>query len=323
VGNSVKREKKLRSKRENWQAPVFAFTALFLIAFLFSDSFRTSRNLVNLLVQVAPLALLTIGQTFVILTGGIDLSIGSFVSLATTIAATTMAESSIAISLLLIYGVGLSIGLLNGFAVSYLQMNPFVTTLATMVIVQGLTLHILPAPGGVVPYEYVKVIMYTRMLNMPVFVWLSIGVSIIMMIVLYKTKFGLNLYAVGGNKLAAVLSGVRVRQTLVLAYIMSSLMATTAGVMMVARISCGDPLVGQPYTLDSIGAAAVGGVSLAGGRGGLIGGLIGAFIIGSISNILNMLGVTPYWQFVLKSLIIVAAIGFAIRIKLMQGAREK
>ena len=226
-------------------------------------------------------------------------------------------------SLSIIYGVGILVGLLNGFAVAWLQMNPFITTLATMVIVKGFTLYVLPAPGGLIPYEYVKTIMYTDFLGLPIFVWCFAGLAVLTMLLLYKTKFGLNIYSIGGNKLAAVLSGVRVNRTLVLAYIMSSLMATTAGVLMTARISCGDPLVGDPYTLDSIGAVAVGGVSLAGGQGGLIGGLLGAFLIGSISNILNMLGITPYWQFILKSLIIISAIGLAIRIETLQGARER
>jgi len=315
--------KKRQSKRENWQSPLFAFAALFLAAFIFSDSFRTSRNLTNLLVQVTPLGILTIGQTFAVLTGGIDLSVGSTVSLATAIAATTMSKIGIFGSLSIIYGVGILVGLLNGFAVAWLQMNPFITTLATMVIVKGFTLYVLPAPGGLIPYEYVKTIMYTDFLGLPIFVWCFAGLAVLTMLLLYKTKFGLNIYSIGGNKLAAVLSGVRVNRTLVLAYIMSSLMATTAGVLMTARISCGDPLVGDPYTLDSIGAVAVGGVSLAGGQGGLIGGLLGAFLIGSISNILNMLGITPYWQFILKSLIIISAIGLAIRIETLQGARER
>jgi len=316
-------KKERQSKRENWQSALFAFTALFLAAFIFSDSFRTSRNLINLLVQVPALRILTIGQTFAVLTGGIDLSVGSTVSLATAIAATTMSKIGIFGSLSIIYGVGILVGLLNGFAVAWLQMNPFITTLATMVIVKGLTLYVLPAPGGLIPYEYVKAIMYTDLLGIPVFVWCFAGLAVLTILLLYKTKFGLNIYSIGGNKLAAVLSGVRVHRTLVLAYIMSSLMATTAGVLMTARISCGDPLVGDPYTLDSIGAVAVGGVSLAGGQGGLIGGLTGAFLIGSISNILNMLGITPYWQFILKSLIIISAIGLAIRIETIQGARER
>lgn len=136
---------------------------------------------------------------------------------------------------------------------------------------------------------------------------------------MYKTKLGLNLYSIGGNKLAASLSGVPIHKTLIAAYVLSSVMATTTGLLMSARISCGDPLVGEAYVLDSIGAAAIGGVSLSGGKGGILCATAGALIIGSISNILNMFGVTPYWQYVLKSAMIILAITFAIKIEHLGG----
>lgn len=303
------------SKRENWIIALLAYAVLFGVAFVFSDTFRTSRNLTNLLVQITPLGIITLGQSFVIITGGIDLSVGSVVSLATTVAATTMQKFGILTSIFEIYAICLTIGLLNGIAVSVFNMNSFITTLATMIIAQGLTLHLLPAPGGVISYKFVKAIMRTYFMGLPLFVWFYVIAIVVLSFFLYRTKIGMNLYSVGGNKTAAALSGISVRKTLILAYMVSSAMAASAGLLMTARISCGDPLVGQPYVLDSIGAAAVGGVSLSGGRGGILSAVIGTFIIGSVSNILNMFGVTPYWQYVFKSIMIVFAITAAARLE--------
>lgn len=308
-----------QSKRENWFIALIAFIVLFSVALIFSDTFRTSRNITNLIVQITPLGLITLGQMFVIITGGIDLSVGSVLSLATAIAANTMKSSGIISSILMIYELCIIIGLINGLAVSIFGMNSFVTTLATMIIAQGLTLHLLPAPGGIIPYSFVKFIMRNYFIGLPIFVWFFIASASILSVLLYKTRFGLNLYAVGGNKSAASLSGIPVRKTLIMAYVLSSIMAASSGLLMTARISCGDPLVGQPYVLDSIGAAAIGGVSLSGGRGGIICAVIGTFIIGSISNILNMFGVTPYWQYVLKSVMIISAITLATKLERLGG----
>lgn len=310
---------KKRSKRENWFVAFIAFIVLFSIALIFSDTFRTSRNITNLIVQITPLGLVTLGQMFVIITGGIDLSVGSILSLATAVTANTIKNFGIVSSVFMVYGLCIIIGLINGIAVSIFRMNSFVTTLATMIIAQGLTLHLLPAPGGIIPYSFVKFITRNYLLGLPIFVWFFLIAALILSIFLYKTRFGLNLYAVGGNKLAASLSGIPVRKTLILAYTLSSIMAASSGLLMTARISCGDPLVGQPYVLDSIGAAAIGGISLSGGRGGVICAVIGTFIIGSVSNILNMFGVTPYWQYVLKSIMIVSAITFATKLERLGG----
>jgi len=303
------------TKRENWLIASLAYIVLFGVAFCFSDTFRTPRNLMNLIVQITPLGIITLGQALVIISGGIDLSVGSVVSLATAVAAVTMKNQGVLASILEIYALCLCLGLINGLAISVFNMNSFVTTLATMIIAQGLTLHLLPAPGGIIPYKFVKLIMRSSILGLPLFCWFYVLAGLVLSFFLYKTRFGLNLYSVGGNKTAASLSGIPVRKTLIAVYMLSSFMAASAGILMVARISCGDPLVGHPYVLDSIGAAAIGGVSLSGGRGGIVSAVFGTLIIGSVSNILNMFSVTPYWQYVFKSIMIIFAITLATKLE--------
>jgi ribose/xylose/arabinose/galactoside ABC-type transport system permease subunit len=215
-------------------------------------------------------------------------------------------------------------GLLNGLVITRLNINPFIMTLASMAIAQGSALYVMPGPGGKIPRVFMNFIYYKDLLGLPVYTWIAIAIFFLIAFLLYKRKFGLNVLAVGGNKEAAFLAGINVNWVIIGTYILSSILAATAGILMTARIAGGDPLVGQGFTLDSIGAAVVGGISLAGGRGGVFSALGGVFILGSISNILNMLSINPYWQFVLKSLIIIATIATAIRLEsLSEGRRLK
>lgn len=302
-----------KSKRENWLFVYLAFISFFIVMSIFSSDFRSLGNLNNLIVQLVPLAVLTIGQTMVIITGGIDLSVGAVMSLGTVLAATQMQNIGIFPAIFLILLIGAVIGIVNGMLVSIIGMNPFITTIGTMIIVKGLTLGILPGPGGIVPYPYVKKVMYTDIFGLPLYFYIFVIIYLIMCFVLYKLKYGANIYAVGGNKEAAYLAGISYKKTIILTYMISSILAISGGLLIAARISSGDPLVGDSFQLETIGSAAIGGVSLAGGTGGLIGALGGVMIFGSLSNMLNMLNVTQYLQFAIKSLIIIAALAFAIK----------
>ncbi len=312
----------VKKKRENWLPVYVIFILLLIVMIIVSPDFRSTTNIRNLIVQLTPLGLLTIGQALVLITGGIDLSVGTVMSFGTVLVATQMNQIGVFSSILLIVIIGIIIGAINGSLVSFLGMNPFITTIGTMTLVKGLTLWVSPAPGGMVPYTFSNVVMYTELLGLPVFCWIFFLIYLIMCIILYKTKYGRHLYAVGGNPDAAFLAGINVNRTVIVSYIFSSMLAIVGGILMSARISCGDPLVGDPFQLETIGSAVMGGVSLAGGRGGLIGALGGVLIFGGIANMLNMLSVSPYWQFIIKSIIVICAIAFAIKSQQIEVAGQ-
>lgn len=311
-----------RAKRENWILVMVIAVVLYGLTAIFSPSFRSSQNIRNLIIQLTPLMLVTLGQSIVIFTGGIDFSVGSVLSLSTVIAATVMVKIGFIPGLIVILLVAILIGLLNGWVVSHLEINPFIMTLSSMIIVQGIALYILPGPGGKIPLSYSRFIFGKDILGIPPYTWIAAVIFLMVAFVLYKKKFGLQIFAIGGNRDASFLAGIPVHWVTMGVYICSSLLAASAGILMSARIACGDPLVGQNFSLDSVGAAVVGGASLTGGRGGAWGALGGAIILGSISNILNMLSINPYWQFISKSLIIIIAIALAIRLEKL-GTNER
>jgi ribose transport system permease protein len=313
---------KRTTSRENWLLVFVLAVALFGITAIFSPSFRSMVNLRNLVIQLTPLLLVTLGQTLVILTGGIDLSVGPVLSLATVLAAVLMVQIGVAPAIVVILLAAAIFGLLNGTVIARLGINPFIMTLASMAVAQGLALYVLPGPGGKIPREFTASIYGTEYLGLPVYTWVALGIFLLFAFMIYRHKFGLQVFAVGGNREAAFLAGIPVAWVNTGVYILSSMFAAAAGILMTARIACGDPLVGQSFTLDSIGAAVVGGASLTGGRGGALGALGGVLILGSISNVLNMLSINPYLQFVFKSFIIIATIAVAIRLEGL-GSKEQ
>jgi ribose transport system permease protein len=308
------------AKRENWQLVFMIAISLYALTAIISPSFRSVENIRNLVIQLTPLLLVTIGQTLVIMTGGIDLSVGPVLSLSTVIAATLMLQVGLLPGIAIVLAVAALIGLLNGLVITRLGINPFIVTLASMAIAQGVALYVLPGPGGRIPRSFMDIIYGKDFFGLPLYTWISIALFLFMAYLLYKRVFGLHIFAIGGNREASFLAGIDVNWVTTGTYIISSLLAAIAGILMTARIAGGDPLVGQSFTLDSIGAAVVGGASLTGGRGGVFGALGGVIILGSISNILNMLSINPYWQFILKSGIIIATIAIAIR---LEGLGEK
>lgn len=301
-----------RTVRENWQLVYLIAFALLGFTAIFSPTFRTVTNIKNLIIQITPLLLVGLGQSLVIFTGGIDLSVGTLMSLITVILATAMPRFGILPSITIALIVAAIFGFVNGIIVSKVGIDPFITTLASMTIAQGIALYILPGPGGSISLNFSRFVIGIEPLGLPLYTWIAFLVFLMMAIAIYRSEFGLNVFAVGGNKEAAYFAGVPVDWITTGVYICSSLLTCVAGILLSARIASGDPLVGSSFALDSIGAAVVGGASLSGGRGGALGALGGAIIIGSVSNLLNMLSVNPYWQFILKSVIIVGSIAIAL-----------
>lgn len=292
---------------------ILAFLVLVAALALSSEYFLTASNLRNVLRQTSINGLLAIGMTFVILTGGIDLSVGSVLAFG-GMAASIFASSSLGtqyplyVALPVGLAAGLGLGLVNGALVAFFRVPPFVVTLGMLSIARGLTLissNGMPVSRLSDEYTFVGQGMF---LGVPVPVLILFGVFALAWIVLYRTPFGRYVYAVGGNEEAARISGVNARAVKFAVYGISGALAALGGIVLSARTTAGLPQAGVAYELDAIAAVVIGGTSLAGGQGRLVGTLIGVLIIGVVNNGLDLLGVTAYYQLTLKGAIIVAAV---------------
>jgi ribose transport system permease protein len=292
--------------------PVYAiFFAIYLVACFLEPSFFTWANNVNLFTRITPLVIVGIAQTLVILTGGIDLSLGSAIGLANVVAASLPfvdTGANIVLWLAVPPLIGLAIGLLNGLIITRGGFPPLIVTLAAGAIWKGASLFLLPEPGGEISRGVSGVV--TGLLGgvVPVPLLLLLAVVALFHLVLTRTAFGRSIYAVGGNELIAIESGIRAGRVKVGVYALSGLLAGIAGVFLSGWMNSGDPLVGEPYVLNSIAVAVIGGTSLAGGVGGVLGILGGAYIFHLINNILNLLAVSTFYQYVAKGLVLIAAL---------------
>lgn len=280
-----------------------------------SPSFTRPYNIMNVLRQAVALGLVGIGQTFVILGGGFDLSVGSTINLTSCLAAGIMAGRTEMVfpALLVTLAIGISIGLANGIIISYLKVPPLIATLGMMTILQGAVLLYTHEPVGMITrgYDYISE-GYVGSVPFPVIAFaalFALGVF-----ALRRTTFGRHLYATGESEDIAHQSGIKTHRVRFVTYIICSLSATFSALFLVARCGSGDPLLGVGYEFDSITVAIIGGTSLAGGRGGLSGTLAGVFIMSILNNILNLMGVFSWWQWVVKgSILIVALSTYRIR----------
>jgi len=278
---------------------IFSLLVLSIIWTASSQYFLTSRNLFNILRQCSITGIVAIGMTFVILTGGIDLSVGSVLGFSSMVAAKYMvnfggiAFGGILIALL----VGLGLGLFNGIFVARVGLAPFIVTLAMMEIARSGTYIVC---NGVSIYGFPEVYQFlgSSILRgyIPLMGIIMILLYIFSYFILNRTKLGRFIYALGGNKEAARLSGIKVKFYELIPYIISGLTAAIAGILLSARLNTVDPDAGTGLELDAIAAVVIGGNSLFGGKGSIIGTLIGVFIIGVLKNGLNLLGVSPFWQ---------------------------
>jgi len=300
-----------------------AFVTLVAALALLSPAFLTAENLLNVARQVSINAITAAGMTFVILTAGIDLSVGSLLALAGAIMAGALKGGvPFALSLLAGLAAGTGFGVVNGLAVAYGRVAPFIVTLAMLTIARGATL------------------VYTdgRPISDlgPAFDWLGGGdlggipVPVIIMILVFAAAYvvltqmvvGRYIYAIGGNAEAARLSGVNVGRTTVLVYALSGLLAAVAAVILTARLDSAQPTAGLGYELDAIAAVVLGGTTLMGGEGSIGGTLLGAFLIGVLNNGLNLLNVSSFYQQVVKGLVILLAVLVDQRLRRRGGRRR-
>lgn len=285
------------------------FLVLLLIASFISDAFFTVNNLFNVLRQVSIVAIIAVGMTIVILTAGIDLSVGSVLALTGAIAAGAItAGLPFPIAIIICLLAGLLIGSINGLIVSKGKVPAFIATLAVMVIARGLTLVYTQGNPIVISDMGYRFLGSGRILGIPFPVILMLAIFAIMFWVLKHTTFGRNIYAVGGNEEAARLAGINVDRVKIGVYALTGFFASISALIYTSRLMSAQPNAGSMMELDAIAAVIIGGTRLTGGKGGVTGTLIGALIMGVLDNILNLANVSPFYQDIAKGLVILAAV---------------
>ena len=278
---------------------------------LTTNDFLTLTNLDNLVRQVAVFAILSVGELFVILTGGIDLSVGSILGLSGGVTALILASgASIPVAILVGLGVGLVVGLVNGLLVSRLKLPPFIATLGMLGIARGLVLLITGAKTIAQLPDAFNNIANGFILGLPSLFWILIIVTILAAFVLGRTIFGRYVYAVGSNAESSRLSGVPVNFVLLGVYCISGLLAGFAGVLTASRLGAGIPTAGTGYELQAIAGAVIGGASLSGAKGRAIGAVLGAVIMALLANGGNLLGIDPFYLQIAIGLLIIMAVYF-------------
>ncbi|WP_202808854.1 ABC transporter permease [Staphylococcus equorum] len=291
--------------------PFIGLILLVIIISALNSAFLEPSNLFNLLRQVSINGLIAFGMTFVILTGGIDLSVGSTLALSSAMVAILMVsgvDSIIALLLGCIFGAVL--GAVNGLLITLGKMAPFIATLATMTVFRGLTLVITdgnPITNLNGSYAF-QLFGRGYFLGIPVPAVTMFVTFIILYILLHKTVFGRQTYAMGGNEKAAFISGIKVNKLKIMIYSLAGLMSAMAGAILTSRLNSAQPTAGMSYELDAIAGVVLGGTSLTGGKGRILGTLIGVLIIGVLNNGLNLLGVSSFYQQVVKGVVIIIAV---------------
>ncbi len=286
---------------------IIVMIVLIAVAGIIEPIFLTSKNIVNVLRQVSINGILAVGMTFVIISGGIDLSLGSIVGFSGMVSVMIMPEIGILPAILVALACGIVIGFINGLCI-YNGVPEFIMTLATLTSIRGLAYYISngqPFPGTDEAYKFIG---QSSIGPVPMPVIVFIVVVALAFFVLRKTTFGRSVYAIGGSSEASRLSGINIFKTKVAIYMLSGFLASVAAIVLTSRLYSCDPTIGEGYELDAITATVIGGTSMSGGEGSVLRTVIGVLIIGILSNILNLLSVSPYIQEIVKGLIIFGAV---------------
>jgi ribose transport system permease protein len=301
----------LISKQLQKLGPLLGLVIITILLAIISPSFLTLDNIFNVLRQVSINALIAFGMTFVILTGGIDLSVGSILALSSALTAGLLTSGTDPILAILIgLLAGAIMGAINGLIITKGNVAPFIATLATMTIFRGLTL--VYTDGR--PITGLSKSAVFELIGRGYFGWIPVPVLwmlatyFILYFVLKKTTFGRRVYAIGGNEEASILSGIRADRVKLWVYSLTGALSALAGIILASRLNSAQPTAGTSYELDAIAAVVLGGTSLSGGRGWIFGTLVGALIIGVLNNGLNLMNVSSFYQQVVKGGVILLAV---------------
>ncbi|MGA8652030.1 MAG: ABC transporter permease [Xanthobacteraceae bacterium] len=282
---------------------------LIVLAVMIEPILLNERALRNVLTSASPLMIVAAGQALVMLVGGIDLSVGPVMGLANVIVAGAM-QTSPGLAAPIVLGcllAGIAVGLLNGWLVSYVRLNPFIITLAVGMAVQGLTLEIMNEPSGLVVSGF-RQIASAAFGPVPVAAIVIGAAFLVLAGVLRQTPQGVALFALGGNEASARLSGLPTRRLKLVVYAACGMLSACSGLLLASRVGSGDPLIGEPYSLDSITAAVLGGTSLIGGVINLAGAMVASILLALINTLLNLEGISAFFQWIVKGAILIAAL---------------
>jgi ribose transport system permease protein len=282
--------------------------AMFILLAVFAPEFLTLGNIININSQITALLIVALGQLIVALIGRIDISVGSVVSLTSVVIVSV--DPSLAVPAAL--ALGIVIGLANGLGVAYFGVHPLIMTLSSMTFLQGLSLLLLAGSGGTVPAPLVMAAKASVAGVPAAFFWCAAALAATSGL-LYASRFGLRIFAIGGNAHSAEMSGVRPLGPRVICYVLCSVSGVIAGIYLTGRIVSGDPTMGQPFSLDSVTAIALGGVQLSGGVGSVAGAALGTLTLGLITNGMNLLGVSPFFRAALTGVLLLGAVSLQRR----------
>lgn len=289
---------------------ILVLVAIIIIGYYVSADFLTIRNAENVIAAASIVAVLAVGQYFVILTGGIDLSVGSTMAMSTVIIALTLQTGmSAGLSVAFTLGACAAAGFINGLLVVWLRIPPFIATLAMMSAIKGFS-YIIQSTSliQIMDQQFIATFARGNILGVRNPVLIFIVVTILAALIAKYTTFGRSLYAIGGNPEAARLSGLPVARNLLITYSVSGFLAGLAGLIAAAQLQQGSSLIGVGYELDAIAAVVVGGASLMGGKGDPISAVIGVFVLATIINVMNLVGISSEPQLVIKGAVIVIAV---------------
>lgn len=289
--------------------PLLGLLLLGIALTILSDRFLTVNNLLNVARQISINAIISVGMTLIILTGGIDLSVGSIVALTGSITAGLLVSGQAILPAIFVgVLVGVLLGLFNGLLITRAEIPPFIATLGTMTAARGLTLVYTEGRPITGMEEAFRFLGGGYIAGIPVPVILMVIIFAATYVMLKKTRLGRYIYAIGGNEEAARLSGINTKKILLSVYMLGGLLAGVSGIIMASRLNSAQPTAGISFELDAIAAVVLGGTSLSGGVGTIGGTLIGAFIIGVLDNGLNLLNVSSFYQQIAKGLVILLAV---------------
>lgn len=304
--NSEKTKNLLRE-----MGPLIGLILLFIVIAALNDRFISPSNLSNLLRQVSINALISFGMTFVILTGGIDLSVGSILALSSALLASMITSGmNPEMAVIVAAVIGLGLGAVNGIIVAYGKVAPFIATLATMTIYRGATLVYTNGNpiSGLSDDPIFMGLGQGDIAGVPVPAILMLIAFLMLLFILNKTPLGRQTYAVGGNEKVSFIAGIKINRVKIVSYAITGLLCALAGAVLTSRLNSAQPTAGMGYELDAIAAVVLGGTSLSGGKGRITGTLIGALIIGTLNNGLNILNVSSFYQQVVKGIVILLAV---------------
>lgn len=287
-----------------------ALVAICIIMNFMTEDFLTYDNIINVIRQVAVYGLLAIGETLVVLTGEIDLSCGSIVGISGVGTALCIkAGLPIAVAILIGLLIGIVCGLINGIVVTKGNVPSFIATMGMQGIARGAALLLsggYPVSGLGDSFRVLGKGYILKVVPIPIVIFLIS--AIVIHFVLKRLSFGRNLYAIGGSRKAALYSGIAVKKEIVKAFVLSGMFAAMGGIVLAARLNSAETVAGQGYETNAIAAVVIGGASLSGGKGSIMGTILGTIIIGVISNAMTLLSVQPYWQQVIRGAIIILAV---------------